>query len=341
MGVREDRAGNAPQLNDLKRRIERGDNLTAPPKTLAEWCVEWLVMKEREGTRPTTLRSYRWQINSHIVPALGKVSLDKLNPTAIRRLLAACSHAGLSTASVRHVHGLIRNILADAEREELIGRNPARAVRPPTARPIERPPLTIEDARRLIEAIRGTRYEALWISALTLGLRRAELLGLRWSDLDFDKATATIRQTLLRVDGRLTFAEPKTDRSRRTIPVPAPTLARLRVHRDSQAADRLASGGRWKDHGLVFASTIGTPLEPRNVDRAWHAVRKNLGLDGIRLHDLRHACATFLLASGASPRTVMKTLGHSQISLTMNTYAHVLPEIERAAVDDAARHLFG
>jgi integrase len=91
----------------------------------------------------------------------------------------------------------------------------------------------------------------------------------------------------------------------------------------------------------VFASAIGTPLEPRNVDRSWHAVRKDLGLDTVRLHDLRHACATFLLASGASPRTVMKTLGHSQISLTMNTYAHVLPEIERAAVDDAARRLFG
>ena len=329
------------KLNDLKRRIERGENLTALPKTLAEWSAEWLAMKEREGTRPTTLRSYRWQINSHIVPALGKVNLDKLNPTAIRRLLASCSHAGLSAASVRHVHGLIRNILADAEREELISRNPARAVRPPSAQVIERSALTIDDARRLIEAIRGSRYEALWVCALTLGLRRAELLGLRWSDVDFDNATATVRQTLLRVDGRLKFAEPKTDRSRRTIPVPAPTLARLRARRALQTADRLAAGARWKDHGLVFASTIGTPLEPRNVDRAWHAVRKDLGLDAVRLHDLRHACATFLLASGASPRTVMKTLGHSQISLTMNTYAHVLPEIERAAVDDAARHLFG
>jgi len=298
-------------------------------------------MKEREGTRPTTLRGYRWQINTHIVPALGKVNLHKLNPTAIRRLLGACSQAGLSAASVRHVHGLIRNILADAEREELISRNPARAVRPPSAQTIERSALTIEDARRLIEAIRGTRYEALWVCALTLGLRRAELLGLQWSDVDFDNGTATVRQTLLRVDGRLNFAEPKTDRSRRTIPVPAPTLVKLRAHRALQAADRLSAGARWKDHGLVFASTIGTPLEPRNVDRSWHAVRKDLGLDTVRLHDLRHACATFLLASGASPRTVMKTLGHSQISLTMNTYAHVLLEIERAAVDDAARRLFG
>ena len=102
----------------------------------------------------------------------------------------------------------------------------------------------------------------------------------------------------------------------------------------------MAAGERWQDFGLVFASTIGTPLEPRNVDRSWHAAREKVGLTWLRLHDLRHACATFMLASGASPRTVMKTLGHSQIALTMNTYAHVLPEVERAAVDEAAQRLF-
>jgi integrase len=176
---------------------------------------------------------------------------------------------------------------------------------------------------------------------LTLGFRRAELLGLRWSDVDFDNATATIRQTLLRVDERLTFAEPKTDRSRRTIPVPEPTLARRRAHRRSKRliASRQAVTGRIT---VSCSPALSAPrLEPRNIDRSWHAVRKDLGLEDVRLHDLRHACATFLLASGASPRTVMKTLGHSQISLTMNTYAHVLPEIERAAVEDAARRLFG
>ncbi len=259
----------------------------------------------------------------------------------IRRTLELCTDAGLSPASVRHVHGLIRNMLGDAEREELLSRNPARAVKPPGARVVERQVLTVEDAQRLIQVIRGDRFEALWVCALTLGLRRGELLGLRWSDVDFAEGSVSVRQTVLRVDGHLIFSEPKTDRSRRTIPVPEPTKARLRAHRAIQAGDRLAAGQRWKDHGLVFATMIGTPLEPRNVDRHWHAVRARAGLGWVRLHDLRHACATFLLASGASPRTVMKTLGHSQISLTMNTYAHVLPEIERSAVDDAARRLFG
>jgi integrase len=125
------------------------------------------------------------------------------------------------------------------------------------------------------------------------------------------------------------------------VPVPEQTLILLRLHRHRQEEEHAAAGERWKEHDLVFASTIGTPMEPRNVDRAWHAVRARAGLTWLRLHDLRHACATFLLASGASPRTVMKTLGHSQISLTMNTYTHVLADIERSAVDAAAARLFG
>jgi integrase len=143
------------------------------------------------------------------------------------------------------------------------------------------------------------------------------------------------------VDGKLILAEPKTERSRRTVPVPPPTMRLLAEHRQRQQKERGAAGSRWIDHGLVFASSVGTPMEPRNVDRAWHAARAAAGLNWLRLHDLRHACATFLLASGASPRTVMKTLSHSQIGLTMNTYAHVLPEVERTAVDHAAERLFG
>ncbi|GAA1797252.1 site-specific integrase [Planosporangium flavigriseum] len=329
------------KLADLRRRQEQGQDLTAAPRTLGEWLDEWLRMKERDGTRPLTLRGYRVLIENHIRPALGKVALDKLSPTMVRRLLTDKTDQGLSATTVRHVHGLIRNALGDAEREELVHRNVARAVRPPSMKRPERRALTVEEARRLLGVLKGHRLEALYVTALTVGLRRGELLGLRWHDIDLDAGTLTVRQTVHRVDGRLEFAEPKTDRSRRTVPVPPPTIELLRTHRRRQVADRLAAGERWQDHGLVFASRVGTPIEPDNLDRSWHVLRANAGLDWLRIHDLRHACATFLLASGASPRTVMKMLGHSQIGLTMNTYAHVLPEIERAAVDAATEHLFG
>ncbi|MGC1214735.1 MAG: tyrosine-type recombinase/integrase [Micromonospora sp.] len=327
--------------DDLRRRHALGENLAAQPRTLSDWLDEWIAMKAQEGTRASTLRGYRWLIESHIRPTLGNVALSKLTPTMIRRVLSAKASADLSATTVRHIHGMIRNVLGDAVREELLHRNPAHAVRAPSVRQQERRALTVEEARRLIERFRGDRLEALWVCALTVGLRRGELLGLRWSDVDFGAGTLTVRQTLLRAGGQLHFAEPKTERSRRTVPVPEQTMALFRSHRRRQAAERLQAGERWQDFGLIFASTIGTPMEPRNVDRAWHATRARAGLPWLRLHDLRHACATFLLASGASPRTVMKTLGHSQITLTMNTYAHVLAEVERAAMDAAADRLFG
>lgn len=329
------------KLADLRRRQEKGQNLAAAPRTFGDWLDEWMSMKERDGTRPSTLQGYRKLIENHVRPVLGRVALDKLTPLMIRRLLAQKTDAGLSATTVRHVHGLIRNALGDAEREELVHRNAAKSVRPPSVQQVERRALTVDEAKRLLEVLAGHQLEALFVCALTVGLRRGELLGLRWSDIDFDAGVLTVRQTVQRADGRLQFVAPKTHRSRRTVPVPAQTLALFRSHRRHQAAARLAAGERWHDHGLVFPSRVGTFMDPDNIDRTWHKIRAAAGLGWLRLHDLRHACATFLLVSGASPRTVMKVLGHSQIGLTMNTYAHVLPEIERAAVDEAARHLFG
>ena len=267
--------------------------------------------------------------------------MAKVTPTQIRRLLEAKADSGLSTATVRHIHAMVRNVLADAEREELVARNAAKLVRPPALTRPERRALTMKEAQALLASIRGDRLEALWVCALSLGLRRGELLGLRWIDVDQVAKTISVRQALLRVDGRLVLDRPKTSRSARTIPAPDVVLKQLREHRTRQIAEQLRAGERWRDSGLVFTSAVGTPLEPRNVDRVWHEARKRAGLTWVRLHDLRHACATFLLLTGASPRTVMETLGHSQIALTMNTYAHVLPQVERDAIDQAARALFG
>ncbi|MFD8532810.1 site-specific integrase [Streptosporangium canum] len=220
-------------------------------------------------------------------------------------------------------------------------RNVAKLVTPPALRGEEAKVLTVEEAKRLLAVIKDDRLEAFRICALTLGLRCGELLGLRWEDIDFANGLLAVRQTLQRADGSPQFVDPKTDRSRRVVPVPEPTLAALRKHKRAQAAEQLAAGKRWQNLGLVFPSTIGTPIEPGNLSTRWRATRKRAGLDWLRLHDLRHARASFLLVSGAPPRTVMKTLGHSQIGLTMNTYTHVLPDIERAAVDAVAKKLSG
>jgi integrase len=328
------------KLAELREAQRRGQNLSARRYTFGQWLDEWLSVKRRQGTRASTLRGYEWLIRQHIRPGLGGIRLDKLTPTDIRHLVERKAESGLSAQSVRLMHALIRNALADAEREELVHRNVAKQVRPPVAQREEVRVLAVGDARRLVSVIQGNRFEALWVCALTLGLRKGELLGLCWRDINFGDATLTVRQALQRVGGHLVLVEPKTARSRRVVPVPPPTLAALCGHRRRQKADQLAAGPAWRDTDLVFATHLGGPLEPRNVNRSWYAIRSRAGLDGFRLHDLRHSCASLMLAAGASPRTVMKTLGHSQIGLTMNTYTHVLPEIERAAIDAAARAIF-
>jgi len=324
------------KLRGQRRSLERGQDILASVPTLSAWLTEWLTMKEAEGRRALTLRGYRMLGRKHIEPALGRIRLDRLKPSDVRHLLETKTAAGLAPASVRHIHGLIRNALADAERHELIARNVAKAVRPPSIRRVEQRALTIEEARRILYVVKGDRLEALRICGLTLGLRRGELLGLHWDDIDVAAETVRVRWTLQRANGRLQLVPPKTELSARTIPAPAMTLDALRAHHAAQEHEADQLGFDWPATGLVFVSTTGTMLEPRNVNKRWHELRVQAGLPWLRLHDLRHACASFMLAAGASPRTVMKTLGHSQISLTMNTYAHVLPQVERTALDAVA-----
>ena len=161
----------------------------------------------------------------------------------------------------------------------------------------------------------------MYVLALTTGLRRGELLALRWDDLDLGSRQLHVRRAMQRVDGKLQIVEPKTSSARRTVVLAQFAARHLEVHKKRQDAERLALGDTWREHGLVFASSIGTPIEPRNVNRRWDELRRRAGLDGLRLHDLRHGCATFLLAQGVPARAIMDVLGHAEIGVTMNTYA--------------------
>ena len=229
------------------------------------------------------------------------------------------------------IHGVLRSALSDAQRLDLVPRNVAKAAKPPSLQASKRRALTFPEAQRLLAAASGDRLEALFVIALTMGLRRGELLGLRWSDLDPADHVLRIERAIQRAMGQLRFVEPKTPRSRRVLPVPQVAMAAFNAHRARQARERVAAGDSWHDEDLIFSSSIGTPMEPRNVNRRFDELRAKAGLDWLRLHDLRHACATYLLANGVEPRTVMEILGHSTIRLTMDLYGHVLPDRLRAA----------
>ncbi len=188
-----------------------------------------------------------------------------------------------------------------------------------------------DEARAFLGAARGDDLEALYRLALSTGLRQGELLGLKWEDLNIDGAELRVNHALQRFGGALHLVPPKTVRSRRSVPIPALAVETLRTHRARQRDARLLAGARWHETGLVFATKWGTPIEPTNATRSFKRLLARAGLRQIRFHDLRHSCATLLLVQGVSPRVVMEILGHSQISLTMNTYSHVIPALQREA----------
>jgi integrase len=331
------------KIRELRREAERGRDLSQPSMALRTFIYDlWLPMKESDGTRASTLRSYRWLLNSHIVPALGSRALDQLTSAEVQRFIGAKRSSTLSLTSCNHVLRLLRNLLGDAEDMGLVSRDVAKAVKLAKVEPRSVPALDVAGARRLLDSIQGHRLEALFASILVLGLRRGEALGLRWADVDFESGLVRVRQTLQRLDGQLRLEEiTKTRASTAVLAVPPSLLELLTRHRRQQQKDRLVLGPLWPDFDLVFRSTIGTPLEPRNASREWEKVRVTAGLPTLRLHDLRHSCATILTAQGVHPRVIMEMLRHSQISITMNTYSHVAPELQREAAEVLERALFG
>jgi integrase len=254
---------------------------------------------------------------------------------------------------VSYIRAVLRSALSQAVVDGLVQRNVAALAKPPRIPRSEVRSLTPDEATALLTTARGDRLWALWVIALSLGLRRSELLGLMWAGVDLEHGTVRVSRGVQRVGGQLVLDELKSASSHRTLPLPRVAGRALKEHRTRQAAERLHIGRAWADLDLVFCTEIGTPLDPRNLNRSFRSllIRAGVGVvlvekDGetrwvtrVRLHDLRHSCASFLLAQGASPRVVMEILGHSGIAVTMNTYAHVLPTLLGDAVAGMDRML--
>jgi integrase len=310
------------KLIEMKAKTAQGVPLAVKSWTVERYLLYWLNEVAMRHLRATTVAGYETVIRVHLVPAVGKKQLAQLSPQDVRRLLTAKRANGLSVRMVQYIHAVLRNALQNAVREELISRNVAKLVQVETPDYDVGRGLSIPDAQRLLQAVRGTRWHPLYVLALLLGLRRGELLGLRWSDVDLEAETLTVRQNLVRAAGELRIQAPKTRRSRRTLPLPPQVVAALKSRRATQAAERLAAGTSWADNGLIFTTSLGTPLEPRNVTRHFYSVRDRAGLPEVRFHDLRHTCLTLLLNLGTSPHIAQAIAGHSHVDVTMMIYAH-------------------
>ena len=323
------------KLRTAFRDLDAGVDLSAGRQTVGQFLDRWLADVVKPTVRPKTHHSYAQLVRLHLKPALGHHQLGKLTPQHVQAMMSAKSSSGLSPRTVQYIRAVLRRSLGQALKWGLVSRNVATLVDPP--RSVKKPvaPLSAEQARAFIASTADNRLGPLFQVAIASGLRQGELFGLRWPDVDLDAGTLYVRHALQRIDGTLTLVEPKTTLSRRTVTLPGSAIAALRVQKDRQVFERAMAGDRWREGGYVFTSTIGTPLEPSNVSHRLHALLKAADLPHQRFHDLRHCNASLLLAGGVAPRTIMGILGHSQISLTMNTYAHLSPALER----DAARAL--
>lgn len=328
--------------------LERDSGLPVQSRkrTVKEFLTEWQA--DLAGVvKPRTAESYVYICTSYLIPHLGRHALETLNQRDVRQMMDAMRAAGLSATTTNYARNVLRAALNEAQRRDLIHRNVAALTRPVNGPAKEARSLSTKEAQRLLDAVRGTRWESLFTLAVTLGLRSGELLGLRWQDVDLDAATLTVRYQLqpvkrddpgagiVRLAPKWALADVKTARSRRTIPLPAPALDALKRRRVAQLEERLLAGGRWHDLDLVHASTIGTPVDPANLRKFYVQTLKDAGLPVIRFHDLRHSAAGIMAELRIPPATVQAILGHSDASTTLGIYTHATSD----AMEDAADRL--
>jgi integrase len=315
--------------------------------TVGEYLERWLEDYARINTAPRTFETYQGIVHTHLVPALGSVALSKLRPQHIQNYYSRAltvrgtvSTKRLSNRSVLHHHRVLREALGHAVRWQILARNPADAVEPPRVQRQELPVPSSDALDRLLSEAQSTPFFALIHLALMTGLRQGELLGLRWTDVDLEQRMLAVNQTLQWIKGTgFTFQPPKTHRSRRPVVLSENTLQILRQHRQRQLEERLKLGPDYHDFRLVFCQADGGPLDPSNFRRAWRRILKDANVGHVRFHDLRHAHATQLLMAGIHPKVVSERLGHSSISMTMDTYSHVLPALQAEAVEQLDRWL--
>ncbi len=328
------------------RSHHQGYNVAPEKRTLGQWLHEWLELLVKPSVRPKTYTFYECATRNWITPHLGQVSIRSLTPTKIQEFLNDRLASDLAPRTVRHIHRTLTTALGVAEGFGYIPRNVSRLVE---SVHVPKPAirfLTIQQARLFLAEATQHRLSALFAIMLALGLRLGEALGLRSEDVDLDAARVTVRYALQRVkvDGeknrKPTLVEPKSESSRRTIKLPAITIQALRRHFWLQEQEREFAGLQWKGNpwNLIFTSSIGTPLNERNVLRTFQAILKRAGLPKMRIHDLRHSAAAILMASGLNARAIAELLGHSSVSFTLQVYGHLMEEAKQETADlmDAA-----
>lgn len=319
------------------RRDRQGIPTPSRSAKLSEWLPYWLEEHVKPHRKRTTYVKYEMHVRLYLVPLLGARRLESLTTANVRKMIGAVT-AQASAATAKEAHRVLRTALTAACREELISRNVVQLVPAPRVEPRELRPWSLDETLTFLEAARADPLYPAFVLAVALGLRRGEILGLQWQDIDLDRRTLTVRTTLHR-GGKELYLDTTKNRRARVIPIPLMCVAPLRWQRLRQAARKAAVGAMWHESDHVFTTGSGRPIEPRNLYRSFQRIAASAGLPPVRLHDTRHGCASLLFAAGVAPRTVMEILGHSQIAVTMNVYTHVSDDGRREAMSHMDRLL--
>ena len=312
----------AKVLSDRSEGIDYDDE----NMTVEEYLDAWLKGAVRGSIRQSTYDRDAYLVEKHIKPALGRIRLKNLSSVHAQGFYRDRLDYGLSASTVHKVHTILHKALARAVAWQMIPRNATDAVDPPRPAPREMHPLSPAEARKLLDAAQGDRLEAIYVLAVTTGMRQGELLALMWQDVDLNNATLSVRRTLTRSGGRYTLGEPKTKKSRRSIRLTPRAVDVLGQHLELQLSDIQMLGDNYADQGLVFTTDTGAPVNPSNLRRRSFApLLRKASLARIRFHDLRHTCATLLLSKETHPKFVQELLGHATVAITLDTYFHVMP----------------
>ena len=327
-------------LNEALSSVQHGTYVAPSRQTVAEFLALWI-----EGVKSelaiTAWSNYRMVVNFYIVPHLGSKRLTELTPVQIKawhtKLLehGRKDGTGLASRSVQLAHRVLHRALADAVRWNLLMVNPASRVKAPKANSAEMQAWTAEEAVRFLGGVAETRLLALWIVALHTGLRRGELAGLRWKDIDVDGATLTVAQQRTTADYAVVVMAPKA-KSQRQLQLAPTTIAALEAHRKRQRIERVAAGPAWENTGYVFVNELGQPYHPSRLREMFEKDCIRVRVPAIRLHDLRHTMATLALQAGVHPKIVQEQLGHSAINVTLDIYSHVPQAVKREAAGKIA-----
>ena len=326
-------------LSEILNQLDTGTFMKPGKTTVAEYLERWLRDYAKPNLGPRTFEGYESIVRCHLIPALGNLPLTQLKPEHLQKYYSKKLSGGrydgkgaLKPTTVSHHHTCLHRALKMALKWGLVSRNPADAVTPPRPQRSEIHTMNEDDITRFLEAAKATPYYVLFYDALFTGMRRSELLALRWCDVDLLLCQAHVTRTLHHLrTGEIVIRAPKSSKGRRMVTLSPSTVLLLQEHRDKQDAQRVMLGIPLKDDDLVFSDLEGKPLLPDTVSHVWAKLVKRTGLEGIRFHDARHTHASLMLKQGVHPKVVQERLGHATISTTLDLYSHVTPGLQEAA----------